>query len=83
VTEKGTIRTSSVLVAGGVWTSMFCRHHGVKLTQASVRSTSFYTEQAPAVTDGGVSMPGVTIRRRQDGGYTVGDNKAIWYMSRH
>lgn len=72
VTEKGSIRTAAVLCAGGAWTSMFCRHHGVKLTQASVRSTSFYTEQAPAVTDGGVSMPGVTIRRRQDGGYTVG-----------
>lgn len=72
VTEKGSIRTGAVLCAGGAWSSMFCRHHGLKLTQASVRSTSFYTEQAPEVTDGGVSMPGVTIRRRQDGGYTVG-----------
>ena len=43
-----------------------------RLPQASVRSTSFATKQAPAVTEGGLSMPDVTIRRRLDGGYTVG-----------
>jgi glycine/D-amino acid oxidase-like deaminating enzyme len=37
VTEKGTIRTSAVLVAGGVWTSMFCRHHGIDMPLAGVR----------------------------------------------
>jgi glycine/D-amino acid oxidase-like deaminating enzyme len=72
VTERGSIRTNAVLCAGGAWSSMFCRHHGLKLTQASVRSTSFFTEAAPDVTTGGLAMPGVTIRRRLDGGYTVG-----------
>ena len=72
VTEKGRIRSNAVLVAGGAWTSMFCRHHGLRLPQASVRSTSFFTRAAPEVTDGGVSMPDVTIRRRLDGGYSVG-----------
>ncbi len=72
VTEKGTIRTRAVLCAGGAWSSLFCRWHGVPLAQASVRSTSFATGTAPAVTDGGLSMPDVTIRRRLDGGYTVG-----------
>ena len=51
VTEKGTIRTSAVLLAGGVWTSMFCRHHGIDLPLAGVRSTSFFTAPAPEVTD--------------------------------
>jgi glycine/D-amino acid oxidase-like deaminating enzyme len=37
-----------------------------------VSSTSFATAAAPAVTVGGLSMPDVTIRRRLDGGYTVG-----------
>jgi glycine/D-amino acid oxidase-like deaminating enzyme len=72
VTERGTIRTQAVLLAGGAWSSLFCRHHGLRLPQASVRSTSFATRQAPAVTEGGLSMPDVTIRRRLDGGYTVG-----------
>jgi glycine/D-amino acid oxidase-like deaminating enzyme len=72
VTEKGSIRTQAVLCAGGAWSSLFCRRHGVRLPQAGVRSTSFATAAAPAVTEGGLSMPDVTIRRRLDGGYTVG-----------
>ena len=72
VTERGAIRTRTVLCAGGAWSSLFCRRHGVSLAQAGVRSTSFATAAAPLVTDGGLSMPDVTIRRRLDGGYTVG-----------
>ncbi len=72
MTEKGRIRSQAVLVAGGAWTSLFCRHHGIRLPQAGVISTSFFTEAAPQVVEGGLSMPEVTIRRRLDGGYTVG-----------
>jgi glycine/D-amino acid oxidase-like deaminating enzyme len=72
VTEKGRIRSRAVLMAGGAWTSMFCRHEGLRLPQAGVRSTSFFTHTAPQVVEGGLSMPDVTIRRRLDGGYTVG-----------
>lgn len=72
VTEKGTIRTGAVLVAGGVWTSMFCRHHGIDLPLAGVRSTSFFTAPAPQITEGGISTPDITFRRRLDGGYTIG-----------
>lgn len=72
VTEKGRIRSRAVLVAGGAWTSMFCRHHGLRLPQAGVKSTSFFTRAAPQVVEGGLSMPDVTLRRRLDGGYTVG-----------
>src|ERR1700733_1758477 len=38
VTEKGSIRTQAVLCAGGAWSSLFCRRHGVGLPQAGVRS---------------------------------------------
>jgi glycine/D-amino acid oxidase-like deaminating enzyme len=72
VTEKGTIRTNAVLVAGGVWTSMFCRHHGIDMPLAGVRSTSFFTAPAPHIVEGGISTPDVTFRRRLDGGYTIG-----------
>jgi glycine/D-amino acid oxidase-like deaminating enzyme len=61
-----------VLVAGGAWTSALLRHHGLRFLQASVKSTSFYTTEAPAVTEGGVAMGDITIRRRLDGRYTVG-----------
>ena len=72
VTEQGLIRSSAVLVAGGAWSGMLVRRHGVKLLQASVKSTSFYTSPAASVTDGGISMQDVTLRHRLDGGYTVG-----------
>ncbi|MDJ0389602.1 FAD-binding oxidoreductase [Roseomonas sp. E05] len=71
VTEKGRIRTQAVLCAGGAWSSMFCRHHGIDLPQAGVRSTVFATTAAPEVTAGGLSTPTFVIRRRLDGGYTV------------
>lgn len=72
ITERGVIRTQAVLCAGGTWASLFCRRHGIRLPQAGVRSTSFATKAAPEVTTGGLSMPDVTIRRRLDGGYSVG-----------
>ena len=72
VTEKGLIRTQALLVAGGVWTSMFCRHHGIDMPLAGVRSTSFFTAPGPELTQGGISTPDITFRRRLDGGYTVG-----------
>lgn len=72
VTEKGTIRCQAVLVAGGAWSGMLLRHHGIAFLQASVKSTSFFTTPAEAVTEGGIPMQDVTLRRRIDGGYTVG-----------
>lgn len=72
VTERGPIRCGAVLIAGGAWTGMFLRHHGLTFLQAGVKSTSFFTNPAPEVTDGGVAMRDVTFRRRLDGGYTVG-----------
>ena len=72
ITEKGVIRTQAVLLAGGAWSGLFCRRHGLRLPQAGVKSTSFSTQPAPEVAPGGLSMPDVTIRRRLDGGYSVG-----------
>ncbi len=72
VTEAGRIRCGAVLVAGGAWAGMLLRHHGIPLIQASIQSTSFATRELPELTAGGVSMQDITIRRRLDGGYTVG-----------
>lgn len=73
VTERGTIRCDAVLVAGGAWAGMFLRHHGLRFLQAAVKSTSFFTSPAPEVTPGGaIVAEGIALRRRLDGGYTVG-----------
>jgi glycine/D-amino acid oxidase-like deaminating enzyme len=82
VTERGRIACSALVVAGGVWTGMFLRHHGIKFLQASVKSTSFATMPAAAVIEGGLSMENVSLRRRLDGGYTVGLNgQGQWQAS--
>ena len=72
LTEAGRIGCDAVLVAGGAWAGMLLRHHGVPFLQASIQSTSFATVPMPEVVSGGFSAQDVTIRRRLDGGYTVG-----------
>ncbi len=72
VTEKGPIRTRAVLCAAGAWSSLFCRRHGITLPQLGVRASALRTEPAPSVFEGAISAPGFGIRRRLDGGYTVG-----------
>ena len=84
VTEKGTIRTASVLLSGGVWTAMFARHHGIRMPLAGIRSTSFFTAPAPEIMEGGISTPDLTVRRRLDGGYTVGiSGRGLLELSPH
>ena len=74
VTEAGRVRADSVLVAGGAWSAMMLRRHGVFLPQASVLSTVFLTKAAPEVTKGGIYTPDITISRRSNGGYIVAAN---------
>lgn len=71
-TEKGFVKCSSVVCAGGAWSSLFLRRMGLSLPQASVYSTAFRTEEAPEFLKGNLSVPGLAIRRRLDGGYTLG-----------
>ncbi len=39
VTELGTIRTRTAILAGGAWASSFCRQLGIRFPQASIRSS--------------------------------------------
>ena len=70
-TEAGRIAAATVLVAGGAWSSLLLRRHGVAIPQLSVRATVAATEVLPEVHAGAVSEAGVAFRRRQDGGYTL------------
>src|SRR3981081_4759242 len=51
-TEKGTIRAQSVLLAGGAWSSLFCRRHGIELPIGLVNATACRTTPAPEITTG-------------------------------
>ncbi|RWA74316.1 FAD-binding oxidoreductase [Mesorhizobium sp.] len=70
-TEAGHIETSSVLLAGGAWSSLFLRRHGVSIPQLSVRSTAAATEPMPEIHAGAAAGEHIAFRRRQDGGYTL------------
>ena len=72
VTEHGTIRTKAVLCAGGAWSSLFCRGHGIDLPQLTVRASVLRTEAAPEIFDSALGTPSFGLRRRLDGGFTVG-----------
>jgi glycine/D-amino acid oxidase-like deaminating enzyme len=71
ITERGLIRTNTVLCAGGAWASMFCRRHGVDLPQAGVRTTILRTKPTTDIAQGGLYTPEVAFTRRLDGGYSI------------
>lgn len=71
VTEKGAIACTSVVLAGGAWSRVFCRNLGVTLPQLKLLSSVMRTtpvENGPAPSAWG---PGFSFRKRDDGGYTV------------
>jgi glycine/D-amino acid oxidase-like deaminating enzyme len=70
-TEKGLVRAPQVVLAGGAWSTHFAANAGLDLPQLAVRSTVARTTPAPADYAANISTPGLTLRRRQDGGYTV------------
>ena len=71
VTEKGRIACDSVLVAGGVWSSMFLRPLGIRLPQLRVTSAVMRTEPVADAPEASVGGRGFSFRKRLDGGYTV------------
>ena len=71
VTENGRIRCTQVVLAGGAWSSLFLRRHGVDIPQLSVRSTALATGPLPQVMGTAASDDRLAMRPRADGGYTL------------
>jgi glycine/D-amino acid oxidase-like deaminating enzyme len=71
ITEKGGIRTGLVLCAGGAWSSLFCRRHGIRLPQLSVKASVARTTPVDGITEGAIASDSFCIRKREDGGLTV------------
>ncbi len=71
VTEKGRIACESVVLAGGVWSRLFCRPLGVRLPQLKVLSSVMRTDPIADGPEASASGPGFGLRKRLDGGYTV------------
>jgi len=75
-TERGNIKTDTVVCAGGAWSSLICSSHGLSLPQLTVRNTVARTAPAENITAGEVWCAPVALRRRQDDGYTIAHGSA-------
>ncbi|OYX42870.1 MAG: PTS sugar transporter subunit IID [Rhodobacterales bacterium 32-67-9] len=71
VTEMGRISADRVVLAGGAWSSLLARAHGVSIPQLSVRATVAATAPMAEVFSGAAADSHFAIRRRLDGGYTL------------
>jgi len=72
VTEHGVVRSDAVVLAGGVWSSLFCLKHGITLPTLNVHASASKTQAVvnPAYTEP-VRTPDFSLRPRDDGGYTL------------
>ncbi|MCO5961375.1 NAD(P)/FAD-dependent oxidoreductase [Sinorhizobium meliloti] len=71
VTEKGRIETSTVVLAGGAWSRLFCKGLGIRLPQLKVRNTVLRTAPVEGGPDGAGATATYAYRKRIDGGYTI------------
>ncbi len=77
VTEKGPINTSTVLCAAGAWSSYFCRSLGINVPQLKVRGTVARTNPVETKLNGTIFDRQISIRKRNDGGYTVAHGSTL------
>lgn len=71
VTEKGTIRTRTAVLAGGAWASSFCRQLGVRFPLATVRQSILRMTPVEQVLPSALHTARVSATRRSDGSYAV------------
>ena len=71
VTEKGRIACSSVVLTGGAWSGLFCRHLGLRLPQLKVLSSVMRLQPFDGGPETAAYGPGFAFRKRLDGGYTI------------
>ncbi|KJK01374.1 D-amino acid oxidase [Burkholderiaceae bacterium 26] len=71
VTEAGTIKTRTVVFAGGAWASSFCRQLGVRFPQATVRQSIVRVTGVTEPVPDALHTARVSITRRSDGSYNL------------
>ena len=73
VTERGTIATKTVIIAGGAWTRRLLKDLGVHLPQLKVRSSVARTTPLDGGPECALWDGRIAYRKRADGGYTIAD----------
>tara|TARA_B100000029_G_scaffold515869_1_gene625117 strand:- start:347 stop:1450 length:1104 start_codon:yes stop_codon:yes gene_type:complete len=79
VTERGVISCNSVLLAGGIWSRLFCRPLGIDLPQLKILSSVLRTHPIKGCPEVSTSGHGFSFRKRLDGGYTIAHGSTINY----
>lgn len=71
ITERGEIRCTSVVLAGGAWSRLFLRNLGIEIPILKVIGSVARMEGAEGMTDMPVGARNFAFRRRIDGGFSV------------
>lgn len=71
VTERGAVRCTSVVLAGGAWSRLFCGNLGLDLPQLKVLGSVLRTQPIDGGPDLSAAGSDFAFRRRSDGGYNV------------
>ena len=73
MTEKGLIRCSQVVLAGGAWSNLFAGNLGIRLPQLTVINSVMRTAPLENVPEHALWVGDYAFRKRLDGGYTIAD----------
>jgi glycine/D-amino acid oxidase-like deaminating enzyme len=76
ITEKGRIPCSSIVLAGGAWSRLFCGAFGLDFPQLKILGSVMRTAPLDGAPDYAVGASNFAFRRRLDGGYTVAQRGA-------
>ncbi|AXV84798.1 NAD(P)/FAD-dependent oxidoreductase [Ralstonia solanacearum] len=71
MTERGRIRCTSVVIAGGAWTRLFSASLGIEMPQLAVRASVLCTAPVAGGPEVSACYRTVGYRKRLDGGYIV------------
>ncbi|MDU9005589.1 NAD(P)/FAD-dependent oxidoreductase [Sedimentitalea todarodis] len=79
-TEHGLIASTNVVLAGGVWSRGFLENIGVSFPQLAIKSSVLRTAPATVPCTGAIGSERVSIRPRNDGGFTVARSGAAEFQ---
>ena len=76
VTERGSIRSPKVVLAGGAWSRLFCGNLGVELPQLKLLASVMRSGPVEGAPGRAAGADDFAFRKRLDGGYTIARRNA-------
>ena len=77
VTERGRVACSSVVLAAGAWSRLFCGNSGIDFPQLKTTGSVARTVPMPGGPELAVGGSDFAFRKRHDGGYTIARRGAM------